>query len=327
MSHSIVDFLPTSDPLLRAPRLDYSTRLPVLGVAMRFETNSRFVLDLIEESLGAWRSIDGDTGPELGVTIVVHGGSERTTGRSTVRHICPDDTRVIVHSAGSVGLSDPERRSSVAYVTSALVADRDHFRTEVLEALTLALISHFDRHPIHAAAVMRGDRAVLLAGPTGAGKSTLAYLAHTAGIDVLSDDRVWVQREPRLRVWGWPGRVRLLPSAAFVFPQLARSTHSFPEQHEDKLAITLPPAACRFVADRAEVCVLESGAAASLERVTPAALVETLGDLLAAGFDRFPARQEPVLRELAGSGGWRLTLSPDPHEALPLLEGLLASRV
>jgi hypothetical protein len=326
MSHSIVDFLPTPDPLLRAPRLDYSITLPVLGISTRFGTNSRYVLDVIGESLGTWRSVEVDGLRELVVTIVVHGGSERATGRSTVRHLCPDATRVIVHSAGSVGVSDPDRRSSVAYVTSALAADRDHFRTEVLEALTLALISHFDRHPVHAAALMRDDRAVLLAGATGAGKSTLAYLAHTAGIDVLSDDRVWVQREPRLRVWGWPGRVRLLPSAAFVFPELARSTHSLPEPNEGKLAIALPARSCRFVADRAEVCVLGSGTAASLERLEAPELLEALGGLLAAGFDRFPERHEAVLQELTAPGGWRLTLSPDPHEALPLLEDLLSSR-
>ena len=52
------------------------------------------------------------------------------------------------------------------------------------------------------------------------GKSTLAYLAHAAGIRVLSDDRVWVQMEPSLRIWGTPGTARLTAAALSLFPEL-----------------------------------------------------------------------------------------------------------
>jgi hypothetical protein len=312
MTDESVDFIPTPDPLLRNPRLEHATELPVLGMATRFESNSRHVIDTVEQAFGGWRSVASPnpaaTEP-LRVRIVVREGSEHSPRPVPVRHIAPDDTRVIVHTPGSIAISDPDRRESIAYVTTALAADRDHFRGAVLEATTLALLSHFDRHPLHAAAIARGGRAVLLAGESGSGKSTLAHLAHTAGMDVLSEDRVWVQLEPTRRVWGWPGHARLLTGKGMEksVVSLARADHP----------------AC-YVADSSVVCVLGRAATAALERIAAPTVVDALMGDVAPGFDRFPERHADVACTLAVGGGWRLTLSDDPRDALPLLEQMLS---
>ena len=78
-------------------------------------------------------------------------------------------------------------------------------------------------------------------------------------------------------------------------------------------------------ARRAAVCLLARGAArARLERVPPATLADALARDLDPGFDRFPERHDVVVRALGAGGGWRLTLSHDPREALPLLREMLA---
>jgi hypothetical protein len=325
-----VDFIPTSDALLRDPQLAYSIELPVLGIATRFETNSRYVYDLVVETFGGWRCLPHDaqrfSAAPLPVRVVVHEGAEGGTGHAPVRYLCPDATRVVLHSQGSVAISDPFRGESVAYVTTALASDRAHFRLTVLEAMTLALLSHFDRHPIHAAGIARGGRAVLLAAPSGTGKSTLAYTAHTAGLDVLGDDHVWVQLTPALRVWGWPSRVLLLPEVASTFPEVAGLGTTSNENGEHKLAYDLDPTTdvSRYLADRAVLCILERRRAnATLERLTPAALVDGLANKLTSGFDRFPERHDAVVRALTAHGGWRLMLSDNPREALPLLARML----
>jgi hypothetical protein len=318
---SSVDFVPspTADALLRDVPLDFTADLPVLGIATRFETNSAYVAGVIEEAFGRWRSVAAvENGSLVGVRvrIVVHAGSESPAGHTPVRHICPDTTRVIAHSPGSVGVSDPERRESVMYITTALAEDRANFREAMLEALTLSLLSHFDRHPIHAAAVARDGHAVLLAGPSGSGKSTLAFVAHTAGLDVLSDDRVWVQLTPTFRVWGWPGRVRLLSDAV---PRISNT---------QKVVIDLPQAIepSGYMAERATVCALvRGGSHASLDRLSPERIADVLRRKPDPGFDRFPERHDAVVAALAEHGGWQLTLSDDPREALPLLTTLLAS--
>jgi hypothetical protein len=331
VSAPVVDFVAATDPLLRNPPLPHVVELAVLGIAARFETNSRYMLGLVMESFG----IDGQhpasrQGARVWIRIVVREGSEPGSpdehGHAPVRHICPDAIRLIVHTPGSVAVSDPALREAVAYVSTALAADRAHFRAAVLEAITFSLLTHLDRHPVHAAAVARGGRAVLMAGPSGSGKSTLSYAASQAGLRLLSDDRVWVQLVPRLGVWGWPRGVRLLPNAASGFPELSHHAPSWVDGKQ-KLEVGLgdPAGAAEPVRDVA-VCVLERGdGTASLQPIDARTLAEALTRRVDAGFDRYPERQRAVVSALAARGGWRLCLSADPREAMPLLLRVLNS--
>jgi hypothetical protein len=323
-----VDFIPTEDLLLRDPTLAYRVELSVLGLPTRFETNSRYVHEVIAEAFDSWPAVgdQGDAGPEspLCVRVVVHAGTEHGEGRAPVRHICPDGTRLIAHSPGSVAVSDPSRREAVAFVTTALVADREHFRSQILEAMTLSLLSQFDRHPLHAAAVAWGEGAgaVILAAPSGTGKSTLAYLAHRSGFHVLSEDRIWIQRSPSLRVWGWPGRIHLRPEAPARFAELATVPTSPHAGGKPRLAVETNCGAHApiWFADDFAVCVLERGSGpASLSRLAPDTLAAALHAQVAAGFDRFPDRLDATVSALTRRGGWQLHLSDDPHDALPLL--------
>ena len=332
MRASDVDFVPVTDVLLRDPELPYRCVLHVLGIATRFESNSSDAMAVVEDAFGAWREA-GEPHPRIEdcahVRIVVHEGCEhadRSGGRVPVRHICPDPIRLVAHSPGSVAVSDPARREVVAYTTTELVACRETFRSSIVEGMTLALLSHFDRHPLHAAAVGRGGRAILLAAPSGTGKSTLAYVAQRAGLDVISEDHVWIQREPQLRVWGWPGRVRLSADAIAHFPELARSGSPSFSNGKEKLAIdvggtrsTIPRSAHSAV-----ICLLERAQdPVSLSRIGAKELTDELLRQMAPGFDRFPGRQRETMAALSAGGGWRLRLSSDPHEALPYLLRML----
>ena len=64
---------------------------------------------------------------------------------------------------------------------------------------------------VHAAGVQIGGGGLLLAGPSGAGKTTIARICAAAGHAVLSDDRVIVSRSPagwRMHGTPWPGEGR-----------------------------------------------------------------------------------------------------------------------
>jgi hypothetical protein len=303
-----VDFLPARDLLLRDAPLAYVIDVPVLGIETRFASNSRFVINLVEETFGGWSIVrDGEHATETRavVRIIVFDAA----ASSGIRHVALDAERVIGFSSGSVGLSDPARGESVIYATCAVVADREQFRATMLEAMTMALLSAFDRHPLHAAAIACDGRAILLAGPSGSGKSTLAHFAHGAGFDVLSEDTVWIQLEPTLRVWGWPGFARLF-------------TGETNEKSRVPLANTQRPAC--YAARDAVICLLDRAESAGLERVDSNEIFSALTTSLAPGFDRFPERDEAVARRLANGGGWRLTLSRNPTDALPLLTRMLS---
>lgn len=338
MTKPAVDFMPATDPLLRGAQLTHSARLLVLGLEVCVKTNSEYVRDLVEETFVAWgpaaafaprasapKQAGRDVQRPVHVRVVVYDGSEYTDVQAPVRYMSTDDGRLIVHSPGSMAIVDESRGESLAYVTAALAADREHFRTTVIEAITLALLACFDRHPIHAAAIARNDRAVLLAGKSTMGKSTLAYLAHAAGIRVLSDDRVWVQLEPSLRIWGTPGVARLTASALSLFPELEAVGITLTPGSSGKFTVPMPTLNdwSGQTTSRAVVCALVRGERAALDRMSSASLSAMLLSQVAPGFDRFPNRMERVVEMLTAAGGWQLTLTGDAREALPLLQRML----
>ncbi|MDB4916762.1 MAG: hypothetical protein JWM95_4406 [Gemmatimonadetes bacterium] len=284
--------------------------LRVLGISVTFHTSSAAVRRLAGEcfhSLGAAMEPASAGTLELTVRIMVCDGNEHGIFPVPVRHISMDGGMLLVHTPGSTALVHPAHRSSTAYVSRELLAHEDTFRTAVLEAITYALIAPFDRHPVHASAIVRNGCAVLLAGPSGSGKSTLAHRADAAGVDVLSEDHVWIQCEPALRVWGGAEAARLMLDDADDEKQTVPITH-------------------RAVwAERARVCVLARGEHALLEPLDPAAIIRELEAQVAPGFDRFPERQQQVFAAIAASGGWRLTLSSRPADALPFLFEMLES--
>jgi hypothetical protein len=321
MTRSAVDFVPTTDPLLRHPSLPHSIVLDIMGIETCYETNSVYVRDLVEETFRPWARHGGSTA-RVHVRVVVHDGEEGVGVHPIVRYISTPDGRLILQSPGSVAIVDGSRRESLAYVTTALAGDREHFRTAVLEAITFALLACFDRHPVHAAAIARAGRVLLLAGPSGMGKSTIAYLAHTAGMSVLSDDRVWVQLEPHLRIWSGPATARLKPASVSLFPELRSGSTP---ANEEKVVVPLTAANNQVgnAADQVVVCVLARGDRAALDRTPESALAAALMSQLAPGFDRFPDRVDRVIGAVTAGGGWRLTLTNDARDALPFIRSML----
>jgi hypothetical protein len=315
--------------------LPHVDTIPVMGLPTRFATNESAMLEIVEEAFGVWRALEGHDVVEsssehvvhVRIVVVAHGrGDALDTGGAPISHEMSDDLRFTARSAGSTAATDPARRVATISATRALVADRRRFRTEMLEAVVLALLSCYDRHPVHAAAVAHRGHALLLAAPSGTGKSTLAYACHAAGLDLLGDDHVRVQLAPSMRVWGWPGRVRLLAESAARMGVADRPVWSANGKVKTVIDTRRDVSAGRLVANDATLCVLaRGGGGVSLEPLAPDALARALEEQLAPGFDRFPARWPAVVHALTTRGGWRLTLSSDAHDAVPLVRELLAT--
>ena len=277
----------------------------LLGHAVRFESDSTIALDRVRELVQEYRGhvITADIAHPLCVRVTA---SSRTAWPSAggIRHVSHADGRLTIEGTGVTGTVDPVRREGVAEVDRDLLDNPDEFRAAVLEPLTLALISHFDRHPVHAAAIVHKGKALLLAGPGGAGKSTLAYAALRAGYHVLTDDVARIQLEPTVRVWGGPARVRLRTQG--------------PTKDVHRLDGDGPA-----FADAVSVCILGRGGEARLDHLDGAAVRRHLDHQLAPGFDRFPDRHSAVMGALTDKGGFHLTLTGNPNDALPLIANML----
>lgn len=300
--------------------------LPVMGIPVRFETDSARVMEGVDEAFGAWAGVDaaGWQGAPLTVRIRLTPGSEGADGRVRLRERWAGG-RLRVRTPGSRGVADIERRTAVARVTRALVRDREQLRHGLLERLTLWMVTAMDRQPLHAAALERDGVALVLAGRSGVGKSTLVYAAMRAGFRVLTEDCVFLESRPETRVWGMPGSVHLLPEAVRWFPELEGRTPTPRANGKSKIAVDLREACAAAPAlpvRRAGICLLARGPLPCLEMLPPHAIVGALTTQLEPGFHRFASTLGAPVRRLAERGGWRLTLPECPHDAAPLLHTL-----
>src|SRR5258708_14779402 len=163
------------DVLYHGVPLRHVTELPVLGIPVRFESNSAAALAVVEEAFGIWRGLR--TNPDLiaplgvRVRLIVHEGDERDGSRlashAPVTCRMPDADRVILHTPGSVGIADTRRQEATAYITPALLADRAHVQYSMIAVLTLTFVTPCDRYPVHAAAIARCAVAPLPSPPPG----------------------------------------------------------------------------------------------------------------------------------------------------------------
>jgi hypothetical protein len=190
--------------------------------------------------------------------------------------------------------------------------------------MVLVLAGTRDRIPLHGAMIARGSRAVILAGPTGRGKSTVAYQALRRGWQVLADDGVYIQSTPTLRVWARPSALLLPDDAPRRFPELQGQEPTRQASGKLKIPVSTGLTAPPEPVIHPLVCVLERGRTARLDRLSAEELVSALGSDREAGLAPYGTEPARVARMLADPGGWRLTLSDDPNDAVTLLEGIVA---
>ena len=224
-----------------------------------------------------------------------------------------EGSRIAVTGADFRGYADAETKSGVCQVPLRLMLEPEAFSAELLDPILLFLLARSGRTPIHAAGIMIGDCALLLAGPSGSGKSTLAQAAVERGLRILSDDTVYVQLRPAFRAWGLPRPVHLLPNEA--------PPGDYPQRHRAgriKSAVPLPPAASAPVADQARLVLLEPGGGPALS-VIPGEEAQAALGRLEPGFDLLPEKSAVAVRMLTADGAWRLTLGRDPRAAIGLL--------
>jgi hypothetical protein len=305
--------------------LSHSAVVDVAGISVRVQSNDARVIDA---SRARYPSADDQRAGQCNLRVVVeHRGhsEERSDEESAVSFSLRDSTHASITAPGMHAEADLASGDATLRIDEAFLASRQ-FRLDVLEGLVYVLLTRRDRHPVHAAAIVNGSGALLLHGPSGVGKSTLAWAAHCEGYEVLSDDSVRVQLEPSLRIWGdgTPPKVRLLENIVRADPTLRDA----PRDPDGKFVVDMHDAGgkrdWRPYGESARVCLLTRGTSDVVLR--PASPQEIEQAILAAPetqFDLAPEQRGRVVQRLAAPGGWSLTLSPHAEDAMPSIERML----
>ena len=284
--------------------------LAPLGVPVSIIADDPMLLEAACAGYDEWRTSDLADAPMIEIRLWLSAAAAGTA-RTSIR---VEKERLTLSGGGIKGDADALTGRARCGVPADLLDNAPALRAEIVDPLLLFLLARRGRPPLHAAGVMLGDTALLLAGPSGVGKSTLALAAAAQGMAVLSDDTIHVQREPRLRVWGFSSPVHVFPNEA------PRGTHPVRTQGgKCKAAVALPPAlALRRHADRAVLIVLDRGERLALDPITADA-ARTRLMRLDAGFDLLPRQSAAAIAELAAGGPWRLALTDNPDAAITLL--------
>lgn len=297
------------------PLVPTAVTLAPLGVPLRLEVGQGVGASAVAEACRGW-----DT-PAISLLppqrLCVEPSRALTgTGGAVIRVDGPD---VTIRGPGVVAHADLAEGAATCTVSSEYLLDPDALRQEVLKPLVLMLITRHDRTPLHASAFIVDGTAVLMAGRSGAGKSCLARAADALGFQVLSDDAVFIQLEPRLKVWGWPSAAHLLPHDAAGAAGPLRDRNG-----KVKRVVPLRSASDTAIAcEQAVLCVLSRGVEASLAPISEPEVNRRLWPL-DEGFDLLPAPTARVIAALSVRGAWDLRLSDDPHDAIRLLASSLA---
>ncbi len=224
--------------------------------------------------------------------------------------ISVEGSRLHVHGDGIEGAADAVTGLAQARVPALLVDDPVAL-TDVIDTLLLFLLARRGRTPVHASAFMLDEVAVVLAGPSGSGKSTLALAAALRGLPLLSDDTVFVQREPSFTLWGFPRPIH-------VFPHDSPDGEHPTRRRNDKVKNAVLAPTVAKMAKATSLVVLEHGERLALESLDRAAAVQSLMRL-DPGFDLLVTESRQALDALAARGAWRLTLETDPGAAIEFL--------
>jgi len=190
-----------------------------LGFPVVVSSHSERVVEAACEEWGAWQQSFDD--PPIEVTFHGLAGDSARPPASVFR--ADRHLFAVAADAHNFAAGDMRARFAAAWLTAGAVADRAYLIYHFLDAITYPLITSLNFTPIHAGCVARDGRAVLIAGDSGGGKSSLSYACARQGWTFVSDDASPLLRRcaATRRIVGGPHHIRFRPDASQLFPELA----------------------------------------------------------------------------------------------------------
>lgn len=324
------DYLRARDALGSTAPMAFDGEFPLLGIRLRVRSNARRAIELAADTFAVWGALDAalvDPERVVEMRVIVHDSApadEAMIGGEPRPFVYRRHGPVLVAASGAALLTiNLSQRLYVAFVPHASL-DRSEWYAWHVNGMARFAVSALDRQPIHAATFLVDDTAVIVCGPAGAGKSTLAYAALRQGFPLLAEEATHVALAGGPRLWGHADRIALAAASVDLFPELEawpatlrpsgkvkRSFMTAELQAVPPLTHQGPVVLCALTRER------HGG-----PRVEPLPSSERAA-LLAAepeeGFDQFPDVHQRLDAAFSGARACRLSPGADPHAAVAAL--------
>jgi len=209
----------------------------VLGAALRVECDRALLLKVVDAAFaGLPHHKLFRTTPTL--TVKVRLDPSCTLGRVAapppLRFHAAAGLICATADAANYVIVAPLQRSALVVISRDMLRFPYHARYELLEFAAYTMVARcLGLVPVHAACISRGDKGFLLIGNSGAGKSTLAFFAMLAGLELHSEDAIFI--EPR----------RMLATALPNFLHVQRSVLRYARGTAEALAAARAPTIVR----------------------------------------------------------------------------------
>lgn len=292
--------IPAPDPFLRVTALDYHATYYPLGFPLQLQTNSPQILQAAKENWDA-RPRAFDKQPFTLRVIVAQGGPLPPPPVYRAQ----EHLMSVLSDRDNFAVCDYTRHFAFCRLNEAAAADASFTAYYFLEALVNFSLTQLYLTPLHGACVASNNQAVLLCGPSGAGKTSLAYFCAKRGWTYISDNESWLVRAGGRLVVGNPARIRFRESARLLFPELeGRNAAPHPN---GKMSIAVSPRALGIVKTAFQCCVervvflsRQAGAGAALRPVGSDRALERFLSELPLYEDWVHEEQQTSLARIAG---------------------------
>jgi hypothetical protein len=206
------------DPLRAHTPMPFTETLYPLGFSLRLDSNSAQVIDIARQAWGRFTPVHSH--PPLHFRFTVD-ASEADEVLSPALPRLQGHLYSIVHSPENFAVADLRSGFAAGWIRRTVLAQPGYFRYHFLESLCYSMLVELYLAPIHAACIALDGMGVLLAGDSGAGKTSLAYACARRGWTYVSDDATYILRgSPTGHVLGRPHFMRFRASAVELFPEL-----------------------------------------------------------------------------------------------------------
>ena len=207
------------DPFQYSVELPLEITLHPLGCEMRLQTNSREIVQAVEES---WREFPAlFNGAPMNVRVAVS-DDQQAAGATGLIWRAQGHLLAMQADQNNFAICDLDRGFAFSWLTPATARDHEFVRYFFLDTIVQVLSWQTHLTPrIHASCVARNGRGVLLCGESGAGKSCLAYACARRGWSFITDESAALVRDSQERIaLGKPRQMHFRDTAAQIIPEL-----------------------------------------------------------------------------------------------------------